>query len=566
MHLFKNINYLFIKSEKQKLWIIFFGILLCTILETVSIASIIPVFNVIVLEKIPLNNFFNLSNVKFDLTFKITVIFIFVLIFFIKNLFIILFNFFFINFIYKLNINISKRLFYLCLNQDYIFFAKGRSNNFLQKITDDVSSTNSFLISGVNFLIEIIFILSISTFLIFINYKIFLFCFFIFFTILCIYYNFFKKRINRWSISNRDSSGKIKNLVIEGINGIKDIIVYKLEDYFLKSFNTNTILANQSRSKIDFLNNVQKYWLELVTVFALSVALIYFVLSSYDINKLIPIFSVFVFALFRLLSSFNRIVLHGQNIKFNYVSYISLTNQFKEFYSQKIEDLKNEDFKFDRKIEFKDVTFFYANSSNKIINNVNLEIKKGDCIGIVGNNGSGKSTFLNLISGLLEPTSGNILIDDKFCLYANKKTWTNKISYVQQNIFLLDSTIKHNISLVDENDLDRLRLNKIINDLNLDIFFHNFPNKLETLVGNNGLNLSGGQKQIISLARALYKNSEIIILDEPSSALDLSNTSILKNIILTLKGFKTIIMVTHEKEYFKDCFDKILKFNSGNVE
>jgi hypothetical protein len=282
----------------------------------------------------------------------------------------------------------------------------------LQKITDDVSSTNSFLISVVNFLIEIIFILSISIFLIFINYKIFLFCFFIFFTILCIYYNFFKKRINRWSISNRESSGKIKNLVIEGINGIKDIIVYKLEDYFLKSFNTNTILANQSRSKIDFLNNVQKYWLELVTVFALSVALIYFVSSSYDINKLIPIFGVFVFALFRLLSSFNRIVLHGQNIKFNYISYISLTNQFKEFYSQIINDLNNEDFTFNRKIEFKNVTFFYVNGSNKIINNVNLEIKKGACIGIVGNNGSGKSTFLNLISGLLQPTSGNILIDD----------------------------------------------------------------------------------------------------------------------------------------------------------
>ena len=177
MHLFKNINYLFIKSEKQKLWIIFFGILLCTILETFSIAAIIPVFNIIVLEKIPLNNFFDLSNVKLDLTLKITVIFIFVLIFFIKNLFIILFNLFFIKFIYKLNINISKRLFYLFLNQDYIFFAKGRSNNFLQKITDDVSATNSFLISLVNFLIEIIFILSISVFLYFLQFCVFIIIF-----------------------------------------------------------------------------------------------------------------------------------------------------------------------------------------------------------------------------------------------------------------------------------------------------------------------------------------------------------------------------------------------------
>ena len=182
-----------------------------------------------------------------------------------------------------------------------------------------------------NFFIEIIFILAVSIFLMFISFKIFLFCFLIFFTIIFIYYNIFKKKITKWSFSNRDSSIKIKNLVIEGINGIKDIIIYKLDYYFSKSFNENSVLANHTRARIDFLNNVQKYWLELVTIFALTLALTYFVFSSVDISNLIPVFGVFIFALFRLLSSFNRVVIHGQNIKFNYISFLSIVDYFKKF-------------------------------------------------------------------------------------------------------------------------------------------------------------------------------------------------------------------------------------------
>jgi ABC-type multidrug transport system fused ATPase/permease subunit len=561
-----NLNFLLQNKEKRFLWIIFFGIIFSTILEAISIASIIPVFNIIVLEKFPSNNFITLDNVKFDSHFKILVLFIFVLIFFIKNLFIILFNFFFINFVHKLNINISNRVFAIFLKQDYIFFAKEDSKDFLQKITEDVNNTNSFLISSVNFFIEIIFILAVSIFLMFISFKIFLFCFLIFFTIIFIYYNIFKKKITKWSFSNRDSSIKIKNLVIEGINGIKDIIIYKLDDYFSKSFNENSVLANHTRARIDFLNNVQKYWLELVTIFALTLALTYFVFSSVDISKLIPVFGVFIFALFRLLSSFNRVVIHGQNIKFNYISFLSIVDYFKKFSQYKKNlDYNKKNISFDSKIEFKNVCFFYDHNSNMVINDINLEINKGDCVGIFGKNASGKSTFLNLISGFINPTRGSIIIDDEHDLYTNRYSWNQKLSYVQQNIFLLDSTIKHNICLVDENQINQSKLMKIFDCLQLRTFFNIFPHKLETRVGNNGLHLSGGQKQIISLARALYKDSEIIILDEPSSALDYTNTQLLKNIIQSLKGQKTIFMVTHEKDLFNDCFNRIIKINSGKI-
>jgi ABC-type multidrug transport system fused ATPase/permease subunit len=566
MHFINNINtYILQKEDKKYLSLIFLGIILTTIFETISIAAIIPVFNIIVFEKFPLNSFFNLKDVEFDINFKLLVLSIFIIIFLIKNLFIIIFNYFFINYIYKLNYSISNRLFNSCLKQDYNFFLKGKPKNFLQTVTDDVNNTNGLLLSLINILIEFFFILAISIYLISVSYKIFLLFFFIFFLTLFFYFKIFKERIKKWSIQHWESTGKIKTLVIEGMSGIKDLIIYKLQNYFFNSFKINSYLSNKSKSKIDFLNNVQKYWLEMVTISAITLSLIYFIFFDLNINNLIPILGVFAFSLFRLLSSFNRVIIASQNLRFLYPSFISIINLFKSFDAIK-ESPSDKEFQFENAIEFKNVSFLYEDISNKILKNINLKIKKGDTIGIVGKNASGKSTLLNLISALIKPSEGAIIIDDKYDLYSNRSLWNKKISYVQQNIFLLDSSIKNNICLEDENKIDYLRFNKILNDLELNSFFVDHQNLLNTIVGNNGSNLSGGQKQMISLARALYKkDSEIIILDEPSSAFDLNNAKLLKKILLILKKNKTIFMVTHDKDFFFDCFDKIIEIDSGKI-
>jgi ABC-type multidrug transport system fused ATPase/permease subunit len=566
MHLINNINnYILLKEDKKYLLLIFFGIILTTFLETISIASIIPIFNIIVLEKFPFNNFLNLENFKFDTNLKLLALLIFIIIFLIKNLFIIIFNYFFINYIFKLNVNISNRLFYSCLRQDYVFFLKGKSKNFLQTITNDVTQTNGFLLSFINILIEIFFVLAISIYLISVSYKIFLLCFVIFFLTFVFYFKIFKERIKKWANQHWDSSGQIKNLVTEGTSGIKDLIIYKLEEYFYNSFKTHTYLSNKSKSRIDFLNNVQKYWLEMITISAMTCALIYFIFSDLNINNLIPIFGVFAFAIFRLLSSFNRIIVSGQNIKFFYPSFLSVVNLFKSFEKFK-ESSFDKDFQFQNILEFKNVSFFYDDISNKVLKNLNLKVKKGDCIGIVGKNASGKSTFLNLISALIKPSEGDILIDGKYNLYFNRSLWNKNLSYIQQNIFLLDSSIKNNICLEEENKIDYVKFNRIVNDLQLNSFFKEHTNLLNTKVGINGSNLSGGQKQMISLARALYKkDSDVIILDEPSSAFDIVNSELLKRVLLQYKRKKTIVMVTHDPNFFFDCFDKIIEIDSGKI-
>jgi len=174
--------------------------------------------------------------------------------------------------------------------------------------------------------------------------------------------------------------------------------------------------------------------------------------------------------------------------------------------------------------------------------------------------------LVNLIAGLTKPNEGQIIIDNIFDAYSNNDMWFQNLSYVQQSIFLMDMTLKQNIILTSEDKIDVKKFDEIVNTLKLEDFFIKLPDGLDTKVGINGISLSGGQKQIVSLARALYKNGDIIVFDEATSALDSNMTELVKNLILSLKGTKTIVMVTHNLDYFLSCFDKIIEVENKGVK
>jgi ABC-type multidrug transport system fused ATPase/permease subunit len=558
----RNIKYIFQKSEINSLYWILFFLFLVTFLDALSFSVIIPVANTIFFEKVLDVPFFNINH-SLSLNYKFIVLLIFVIFFIFKNFIIIFFNFYFTDFFKKINNRISSMVFSLFLSQEYNFFLKESAKEYFQKILKDLSLINIFFISLITFVSEIIFFFIISCVLIYIDFRIFSFVFFGFLIFVILYLRAFKKRIKYWSYESWRSSSNVHNLTMEGFVGFKDIIIYNLKNNFNVKFDENMNVLNHAAARIGFLNNAQRYWLEIVGIFIMSLALFYLIYFKIEILKLIPVLALFIVVIFRILSSLNRIIIHFQTVKFYYPSFETIGEECKNFANLKKEQI-NKNFNFDKNIDFLNVSFGYNKSKNNL-NNINLKIYKNQCVGIFGSNGSGKSTFLNLVAGLLKSSAGKITIDGKYDLYQNKECWFKKISYVQQDIFLLDGTILYNITLQSELIHKEQKLLEVDKILNLEKYFSKLPQGLNTQVGRNGMNLSGGQKQVISIARALYKNSDILLFDEPTSAMDNDNSVVIKDLIFKLKNKKTIIIITHDNELFYNFFDQKFKIDNGNI-
>ena len=266
---------------------------------------------------------------------------------------------------------------------------------------------------------------------------------------------------------------------------------------------------------------------------------------------------IYLISAIRILPIANRVAISLHIIRVGKKGINIIFNLLKSFENIK----KNDDFSIDliqknnffkKEIRFENVDFKYQKNSKLVLDNITISIPKGKIIAISGKSGSGKSTFLDVFCGLLKPTKGKIFIDNDLSL--NEKLWQSKISYVSQNIFLNDETILENITFSKKQDsIDKILLNKVLVISGLNDYIDTLPSGIETYIGERGVKLSGGQKQRIGIARALYKNTDILILDEATNALDLNNE---QKILFSIKEHcfgKTIIFVSHRKETLQYC-------------
>jgi len=566
--MFNQINkVLFIleKKEKFKLYLISIFTFLSILMETLSIAIIIPIFDIIFFGKDEKYHYFTYpfldGNLLFsEKNFKIFILISLLVAFLFKNIFLVIFHFINIKFFHLINLRVSKSLFNLYLNNNYNFFLNVKSDDFIRKVYNDANGFREYLISAQLILSESIFIIFLSIFLFIFNPLIFTFCLIIF-TIILVTYNFiFKKKIMVWGNLYQKSLGELQQLIIDGIRGIKDIIIYSIENRFHSQFDTVSKHAIFSQFKLSFVNTIPRFFMELVAIFALILPLIFLVSIGFDIPSLIPIFALFAVSIFKVIPSINRLISSYNNLKY-YSASVDICHEEILTNPHKIYEFNNYDFY--KSLEFKSLQYQYPKSSNSILKKINFIVKKNESLLIRGSNGSGKSTLLNIISGLITPSSGEILLDNKSVILG--KFWAKKISYIQQNIFLLNCSIKENIASSNYSIIDNNKFSRIDKILNLSEIFEQMPNSLDTIVGNNEKMLSGGQRQIISIARALYKDSDLLIFDEADSALDKNARDTLKNLLLGLKGKKTIIFVTHEDSFFKECFDQIYKISNGEL-
>lgn len=484
-----------------------------------------------------------------------------------KNFFLLAIFFFQKKLIISIYNSQKKEIFARYLNCKYEDYLQKNPSQLIGLINVGVPETTSLVEQILIIIREIflIFIVIVSIFLIDpVSTVITFFCFIFFIVIF-------------YSLTNQLSSwrGKlsyilsIKNLKVidETFNLIKEIRLYNKRHFFFNLFADQIEVAEKQKLYNSVLSVTPRYIIEIGLLLIIFLILFFFNFILGDLNKSLPVITFISVAAIRLIPAFRMIASSINHINFRSAHLSSVLLELKNLQKENYHNKENHDdeknFNFKNQIKISNVKFKYKEHKNDSLNIKNIEIKKGEKIGIIGQSGSGKTTFINVLLGFLDPYSGEILVDGKN-IHKNIFNWSKIIGYVPQEINFLDDKISKNIALgIDENKIDKDKLENAINVSNLKEFVKNKKDGLDTIIGNNALKVSGGQRQRIGIARALYGEPQILILDEATNSLDRENEIDIINEIISIKNLTSII-IAHRVESLKKC-DKIIVFEKGEI-
>ena len=554
----------FLKKNLIKFSIIFILFFLTNLVELFGLYLIIPVSYIIIGEKTELGNLSFFSNLNIE---PIIIIYLFLAIYISKLIFSIFSHWFQHYKIYQVQNQLSILLLNKQFKSPFLSWNKKNNSYLVQMVINETENfCNSFLIPFITFLSEIIFLIILITLLtIFYGFKILLLICLLGLIILIYHKAIIKKFLNQVG-SSRLKFDKLRIKVLNDIIlSFKEIKIYLKHKSFIKYFEKYNFEYVKTLTILGTFSQLPRLFLETFVVITFIVFILYF--NNYsDLKLIIPHLAFFLGILFRLMPSLNRIITSSQHLQFNKPSLYNLDKLFfdLEINETSIKEMSiYDDFK---KIEFKNISFRF--DKKDIFNDINLILEKGKIYGIQGESGSGKSTFVDLICGLLSPKNGQIYIDDKL-LEFNNDTWLSKIAYASQNTLLINDSFLNNITFeYNSKNIDEEKFEFSINKSKIKELIDSFKDGRNTLIGDRGALISSGQSQRINIARALYSNKDLLIFDEATNALD-NNTEkeIFKNLLdlnTTAIKKKLIIIVSHKIENLKIC-DHVLEIKNKKV-
>ena len=575
--MFLEVYNFFNSSDKKKLLLLIFFFVLAAFFESLSISLLFPVISIILGGKeILLSNEFLKKTIPENLmqplvsvnenTMFIFLLVVIILIYVIKNVYLCALHYYSHILIYKFQIKISNNIFKKYALSDYSFFINSNKSELIRNIIDESATFVKRLVyPGIFLISEIITIIFICAVLMLVDFKITLIIAITSLVLGTLIIKMTKKNINTWAAQRQKYASSKYMLLNEFLNLIIEIKLKNLHNFFFKMFDKSNTLHIHADRNADTINLFHRQILELLAVIIFSGILIIAFTFNYKASEIVPLLGVYAAAAFRLMPSLNRVLIYYNNFRYGKVAFKKVKSELNNYYKEIIFN-NSKDYKivssFDN-IDIKNVSFSYGGSQEKIIKNLNFNIEKGKFYGIFGPSGSGKSSLILLITGLLRPTVGRIILNNKYDINLENTNYQSLIGFVGQKTFLLNSTIKKNISLIeDDENIDDDKIERLINEVGLDEFVYNLPDQLNTIIGDDGIRISGGQRQRIAIARALYSSPEFLILDEATSSLDLDNENKILHIIQSLIGKVTIIFISHKLSNLKFCSD-IFELNNG---
>ncbi len=571
--LFRNCLSLISRKQARNTFFVLIGNQIGSILEILGL-GIIPVLAINLLDKEKLKSFFVAKDLSFlngllEVDNFVLYSFLILIIFFIfKNFYLMMMNYCQT----KLRINIfnsiSNNFFQLYMLSPYKYFLKKNPSYLSSIMTSEIDGACTVLEIFVLLFRDIFTILIIGVTLILIDPIISsLLILFIFIFVILFYVLFKKFLFMRGKIMQEARADNLK-VIYQSFDIIKEAKILKKENFFIKLYKDQLDLMAKQKVVSSILNMIPRPFLEIFVLIVISLILYYSINFKGNLDTAIPYIAFLSVSSVRLIPAFKSVSNSLSSINFNKISVdvvLKELEEIKNFNAKFVNSNKsnlnlNKNFK---EIEIKNLHFNYDQSS-EVLKGLNFKIKKGDKIGIVGQSGSGKSTLINIILGLMKPNNGEILVDGNN-IFESLNDWHNLLGYIPQEIYLLNDTIKKNIALgVDENKINNNLINKALKLSNVSSFVDGLPEKLNTNVGNRGVSISGGQKQRVGIARALYRDSQILILDEATNSLDFENEKQVIDQIISIKDI-TVLIIAHNISSLKSC-DKILYLEQGKIK
>ncbi len=568
---FRDLRTILDSRQKKKGVVLIFFIIIGAFLDVLGLAAILPVISIALDNTIistnkylfSLYNTFGFANEDhFLLALIVALLFVFI----VKNAIA-----FFINIaqaLYSSSIatSLSQKQFQKYFSMDY-YTVKEMKSSKLQTYISSIPNffSTSLLMPFILLLSEIMVIAITLTGIAIINLTLLLMLSALLFPTFFILYRATKNKMYRIGLKRRRFGPKVIKEITQAIFGYVEVKLFGKEKYFMESYLYLQGKLNRLNAYSFILNYLPGKIVEIVALFGLVIIFIYTLYFSDNRHELLIFISLFVAAAYKIMPTMNKILNHFMNIKESQytieilIETLNLKVQESSFVREVVRPMD-----FNSTIEFKNITFNYPATDKIILNDLSFKVNKGDIIGIFGRSGSGKSTLMKVLLRFFIESKGQILIDDVPLTDENIMNWRVLLGYVKQDPYILDVSLKENIAFGDKDEeIDENKLQHAIKAAALDSVIKELPQGIHTVMGEFGDKFSGGQKQRIEIARALYRDAQILILDEATSALDIhTEKEIIESISLLGKEGRTIFVIAHRISTLRVC-NKILELENG---
>lgn len=565
------------KQKKQMVGIIFM-MLIGGVLESLGIAMIVPVMTTVMdpdsVEKSDiLRPIYHMLGLTDTLQLAAIIMVALVLVFVVKNIFLYFMNVVQLRFVYTNQFATSRRMMINFMKRPYEYYLGADTAVIQRNITSDVNNMYGLILSCLQLTSEIIVFICLVTILLYSDAGMTLFIAGLLVVVLLVIKYVIKPVMKKAGEDNQDYYSGLYKWIDESVTGIKEIKIAAKENYFINGYANCGAGYVNAVQKYNLYNSTPRLLIETISIAGMIGYMLFVMQRGVSITDLLPQLTVLAAAAARLLPSANRIN--------NYMTAISY---FEPFFMNVSDNLQTEihddkvSYDADRylqknnvdklpvtqKIELKNIVYQYPNTETPVLDDADMTIPVGKSVGIVGTSGAGKTTIVDVMLGLLQPKSGEILADGVE-VRDHYQSWLKNIGYIPQTIFMLDSTIRKNVAFgYDDDDIDDSKVWQALKEAQLDEYVKGLPEGLDTKIGERGIRLSGGQRQRIGIARALMEDPEVLVLDEATSALDNETEAAIMDSINRLHGRKTLIIIAHRLQTIEKC-DIVYRVKDGKV-